>query len=610
MVGRKLTANMPLKVFISSTGKDLHEYRQAAIEVCNRLKIVPVAMEFFEAMGLGATNGSKSKLEDVDLYIGIFAHRYGYIEKGFDKSVTEIEFDYAADLGLERLCFVINQTHPWPLDYVEIENYSRIQSLKERVRLELIAPLFTTVDDFKLKLTYALGEAIKRYEIRTHYNQDPEQIQHIRIDGNLALIEQEKRMILSGFPNVRRITIKERIVEGNSGSQVFEVTAQFRDSEMSHPCFLKIHHSQGETPRIRHEEAFNTNLKPYMPKLLDSTPWDEATKQIALLYDNSKGESYFTLDRLIAERFAEAYELIYRTCVALADWNTPILDRPIEVHDVLIESLSHSSDPRIGKRRLDPDSRDSIYARLKHEFGLESNDLYIRFEGAGFNNRPVLPNPLSYLSDKSLWHTRSSQNSLINAPFGHVHGDLNVRNILMSTNGDERDVIFIDFDTYDKHNLIFVDFAQLELSILLKLCSPVYGEDNIDTVTLNREEIVYLSEHFASTIQFHDHNIPNATVRSAGIQLILQPIRQMVWNICELNRDYITAFWMARFSTGLEFSRKRKAKKSERIFALLYSADSLKMLLRLRGQRGTYGAKPKVIGWPLDKFEESIDNST
>src|SRR5688572_17268689 len=83
------------KVIISSTGLDLQEYRDAAIEICLKLQLLPIAMEYFEVMGAGATEGSKRKLAEADAYVGIFAHRYGYIESGYDKSVTEIEFDYA-----------------------------------------------------------------------------------------------------------------------------------------------------------------------------------------------------------------------------------------------------------------------------------------------------------------------------------------------------------------------------------------------------------------------------------------------------------------------------------------------------------------------------------
>jgi len=102
------------KVFISSTSIDLRDYRDAAIEECNRLGLVPIAMEFFEAMAFGAAAGSKQKLDGADLYVGIFAHRYGYIEEGQDKGITEIEFDHATERGLDRLCFLVDPDWPWP----------------------------------------------------------------------------------------------------------------------------------------------------------------------------------------------------------------------------------------------------------------------------------------------------------------------------------------------------------------------------------------------------------------------------------------------------------------------------------------------------------------
>src|SRR5262249_11148831 len=94
-----------MKAFISSTSEDLADYRAAAREVCARLSLIPVGMEDFESMGVGATAGSQSKVKESNVYVGIIANRYGYIEAGHDKSVTELEFEYAGRLGLDRLCF-------------------------------------------------------------------------------------------------------------------------------------------------------------------------------------------------------------------------------------------------------------------------------------------------------------------------------------------------------------------------------------------------------------------------------------------------------------------------------------------------------------------------
>jgi len=145
------------RVFISSTGLDLGDYREVARDVCNSLQLIPLMMEYFEAMGLGATQGSKKMLDQADLYVGIFAYRYGYIEKGYDKSVTEVEFDYAEERKLERLCFVVDPKHPWPTDALDFDNHKQMQAFKRRVEETLIRGRFTTSDSLKALLMQALA---------------------------------------------------------------------------------------------------------------------------------------------------------------------------------------------------------------------------------------------------------------------------------------------------------------------------------------------------------------------------------------------------------------------------------------------------------------------
>jgi hypothetical protein len=147
---------MSTNVFISSTGRDLGPYREAAIETCNRLGFIPNAMEFFEAMGVGATEGSRRKIDEADLYIGIFAHRYGYIEDGYTQSVTEVEFDYAGSKGLDRLCFLVDETYPWPPDAWDYKNTEALKKFKRRIDGSLIRAQFTDVNDFRAKLMQAL----------------------------------------------------------------------------------------------------------------------------------------------------------------------------------------------------------------------------------------------------------------------------------------------------------------------------------------------------------------------------------------------------------------------------------------------------------------------
>jgi hypothetical protein len=153
----------PGRVFVSSTGQDLSAYRAAAFDTCLKLGLLPIAMEFFEAMEAGATEGSKQKLEEADVYVGIFAHRYGYIEEGAERSVTEIEFDFAGERGVERLCFLIDPAHLWPPGAIDVENYERLKAFKVRLEQSPIRSLFTTVDDFQARLMHALVKWKERH---------------------------------------------------------------------------------------------------------------------------------------------------------------------------------------------------------------------------------------------------------------------------------------------------------------------------------------------------------------------------------------------------------------------------------------------------------------
>ncbi|MBZ0310031.1 MAG: DUF4062 domain-containing protein, partial [Anaerolineae bacterium] len=147
------------KIFIGSTSKDLYEYRQAAIAICNKLQLPMVAMEHFPAMSKDAIAGSLKKVEEADVYVGIFAFRYGYIAEGYEKSVTEMEFDHAEKLKLPRLCFLAEEAG-WPPEKYESENLDKMLAFRQRIDRSLIRATFTTPDNFAVALMHALIEEL------------------------------------------------------------------------------------------------------------------------------------------------------------------------------------------------------------------------------------------------------------------------------------------------------------------------------------------------------------------------------------------------------------------------------------------------------------------
>lgn len=150
----------PLKVFISSTYIDLKDYRQVAITVVNRYKCVPLAMEFFMSRPEEPTKVCEKEVRECDILVGIYAHRYGFIPDGQDKSITHQEYELAKKEGKECLCFIVDQDFPWKPTLCEFDKIKRLDVFKEKIKQEKVVSFFTTVSDFEAKLSGSLGKLL------------------------------------------------------------------------------------------------------------------------------------------------------------------------------------------------------------------------------------------------------------------------------------------------------------------------------------------------------------------------------------------------------------------------------------------------------------------
>jgi hypothetical protein len=82
-----------IDVFISSTSRDLPDHRKQAMDACLRMGMFPIMMEHLPASDADAIEASLKMVDDAELYLGIFAWRYGYIPAGHDISITEMEYN-------------------------------------------------------------------------------------------------------------------------------------------------------------------------------------------------------------------------------------------------------------------------------------------------------------------------------------------------------------------------------------------------------------------------------------------------------------------------------------------------------------------------------------
>lgn len=102
-----------MRFFVSSTFKDLEEYREYVI---NYLKNITddktgevIAMEYFPASEKDSFDICLEELTKSDFVIGIYGKRFGWEPDETGRSMTEIEFDRAKELGIPILKFVTYQ---------------------------------------------------------------------------------------------------------------------------------------------------------------------------------------------------------------------------------------------------------------------------------------------------------------------------------------------------------------------------------------------------------------------------------------------------------------------------------------------------------------------
>ena len=117
------------KICISSTFLDLQEHREQVRIALRSVGHEDVAMEYYTA---GEKPPLDKCLKDVaacDIYVGIFAWRYGCIPKGQKKSVTEQEYRTAVKLGKPCLIFILKEDAAWPVNRIEVKQINRINKL-------------------------------------------------------------------------------------------------------------------------------------------------------------------------------------------------------------------------------------------------------------------------------------------------------------------------------------------------------------------------------------------------------------------------------------------------------------------------------------------------
>lgn len=150
---------MMKRVFVSSTLIDLREYRMRVQEVIRQLGAIDISMEHFGARDERPKDECLRLIrEESNLFVGIYAHRYGFIPNGDQKSITEQEYDAATNENLARFIYIIDDDAAWKPAYIDKDVLAeKLMRFKAKLKASHTCKYFSNQDQLASFVAADLG---------------------------------------------------------------------------------------------------------------------------------------------------------------------------------------------------------------------------------------------------------------------------------------------------------------------------------------------------------------------------------------------------------------------------------------------------------------------
>jgi hypothetical protein len=91
--------------------------------------------------------------EESDIFVGIYAHRYGHIPDGSNCSISELEYRAATDAKLPRFLYLVDEQQPWlPAHIDRGDQKERLDGFKASLQKHHICQTFGSWDQLATKV--------------------------------------------------------------------------------------------------------------------------------------------------------------------------------------------------------------------------------------------------------------------------------------------------------------------------------------------------------------------------------------------------------------------------------------------------------------------------
>ncbi len=148
------------RIYLSSTYSDLKDCRVLAYQALRKLGHDVVSMEDYGASDRRPLDKCLADVAACDIYVGVFAWRYGYVPPNETKAITELEYREARRLKKPCLIFLLDENAPWPKTQIDRES-EKIETLREELKREHVVEFFKSCDELAADIGIAVANELR-----------------------------------------------------------------------------------------------------------------------------------------------------------------------------------------------------------------------------------------------------------------------------------------------------------------------------------------------------------------------------------------------------------------------------------------------------------------
>ncbi len=289
------------RIYISSTFEDLKECRRQVELVVRRMGHEDVAMEYYIAEDQRPVDKCLADVARCDLYLGIFAWRYGWIPTADNPdrlSITEMEYRQALKSEKKCLIFLLDGKASWPPDFID-DDRKPIRKLREEMSEKHGAGPFMSAEDIGSIVAPAIhkwatetgytppGAFSTEFDLSAYFTALKKRYQTLALEG-LTPPQKEEYLQMQ----LRSVFVEQNVRESPPPIELpKEVWGRLEREREIHPEDLPEGTTLEDLRRVR-ETYYEKVLHPVLDVLTDARH-----RQVIILGDPGSGKS--TLARYI-----------------------------------------------------------------------------------------------------------------------------------------------------------------------------------------------------------------------------------------------------------------------------------------------------------------------